>query len=170
MATLKELFPKGQVVVAVDTPDWVGIVYASPRKQYMMPDTRMGVEVFGYAHEMGDVYVREYAPTTLEYFHDVLKARTQSRPHIGSTALGEPQRYFKGKLTEDGFHAWHRWKRGENPSISGLAGAEGYVMNLLEDGQNFNDIEEWFWDELKERYSLKDYEFNALMETIGGWM
>jgi hypothetical protein len=82
MATLKEIFPKGKTVKAKDI-NWYAIVIEAPRKKADDGYATMMLEVFGFEHEMGSVYVREYAPVPVEEF----KAATAGK-----------KIYFKGAL------------------------------------------------------------------------
>jgi len=68
MATLKEMFPKGKAVKSKGGLDWYGIVIEAPRKKVDDGFATMMVEVFGFEHEMGSTYVKDYEPCSVAEF------------------------------------------------------------------------------------------------------
>lgn len=83
MTTLKEIFPKGKTVKSKGGLDWYGIVVEAPRKKVDDGFATMMVEVFGFEHETGSTYVKEYAPVSVAEFE---------------AATAGSKKYFSGKL------------------------------------------------------------------------
>jgi hypothetical protein len=79
---LKEIFPKGKTVKSEDL-GWYAIVIEAPRKKVDNGYATMMVEVFGFEHESGSAYVRDYKPVPVAEF-------------MAATAGKVP--YFAGKL------------------------------------------------------------------------
>jgi hypothetical protein len=82
MTVLKEVFPKGKAVKAKGL-GWYAIVIEAPRKKVDDGSATMMVEVFGFEHEMGSTYVKDYEPVSVAEFE---------------AGIAGKKKYFAGKV------------------------------------------------------------------------